>query len=174
MSLKILPGRLEDVIDATEGLAVVVIDMQTRSSFGGMSLEGRTELKRMKEVLRYANGKGLPIYFIEHEAYKGSESQNPTISSLTECAPKGYETIIKKRYSAFDGTKLGEKLNGENGVRPILVVGWSMNHCVGESVRDTPKNGFSVITARSVLIGRGEPNANLYKNVTFYDDLHAT
>jgi hypothetical protein len=55
MSLKILPGRLEDVIDATEGLAVVVIDMQAQAPGDEEYFEGKPEVQRIREILRYAS-----------------------------------------------------------------------------------------------------------------------
>ncbi len=88
-----------------------------------------------------------PIFHIKHDSTELDSPLNPNLpgNEIKDIVkPKANETlIIKNVNSAFIGTDL-EKILREKGIKTLVIVGLTTDHCVSTTVRMAGNLGFTV------------------------------
>jgi nicotinamidase-related amidase len=132
----------------SKNTALLLIDIQSglddHAFYGGNRNNPNAE-ENMASILKKWRALGLPVYHIHHS------SQNPA-SPLHSSKPgfaikEGFEPIegephfTKGVNSAFIGTPLEGELN-KAGIKTVVIVGLTTNHCISTSTRMASNLGF--------------------------------
>ena len=128
--------------------ALLLIDLQKGfediAYWGGGRNNPDAELNASK-ILKAWRAKGLPLYHIQHcSTTNGSplEPNQPGNAFIDLTKPIKTEPIIQKNVnSAFIGTDLKKQLD-DKGVRKLVIVGLTTDHCVSTTTRMAGNFGF--------------------------------
>lgn len=141
--------------------ALLVIDLQqefTRRTQAGVPRSNLQAEGQVAALLAAFRARGLPIVHIHHDdphPKSGFRLDKPTGAPIPEAAPRDGETVLVKRgSSAFSGTGLDEYLHAE-GIKSLIVVGASVNFCVGSTVRAARDLGYQVGVVVDAVFGFG-------------------
>lgn len=157
--------------------ALLVIDMQ--EYFRPLAEPTLTPLAALIERLRKS---GVPILYTQHGHDEPAQDGGmlyewwddhirvgtPEWSLLPEIAPEEGETILrKKRYSAFFGTDLADRLRA-HGITDLVIAGVMTNLCCETTARDAFVNDFRVffLTDGTATASRAMHDASL-RNLEF-------
>ncbi len=102
--------------------------------------------------VRYRPGGGDGGRFYEKvPALEAFVEGNPLGEWTPEACPADDELVVTKRYpSAFFGTDLAERLAAD-GVRTVVITGWSTSGCVRASALDALCHGFVPVVVRDAV-----------------------
>lgn len=106
------------------------------------------ELPNMATVLEQANSLGLSVFEIIPEDYVNGPERyvHSTTKELTFYRGNNWSFMKKPEASAFLGTNLDEQLQAQE-VTDLIVIGFSQNCCVEETVRSALDLGYEVHTS---------------------------
>jgi len=141
--------------------AVVIVDMLKDSVYSrsrsGIGAQARHLIPGIQRLLLTARGKGMPVIFANDAflpddfIFSGTGVKPHSIMGtegaqvISEFGPEESDIILeKRRFSAFMGTNLDDKLRGM-GVDTIVVVGIGTPVCVLTTALDGLAHDFRVI-----------------------------
>jgi len=156
--------------------ALILIDIQKgfdEEEYWGGNRNNKDAEKKSAMVLEKWRALNLPIFHIVHS------SQNP-ISRLhkshagfeikDEVKPIDGEPVIEKEVnSAFIGTDLKEQLENK-GIKDLVIIGLTTNHCVSTSTRMAGNFGFNVflISDATATFNRVGINGEVFDSETIH------
>lgn len=134
--------------------ALVVVDVQ--QAFEQWDAMGRRRnnpgaVNRIAELLEAFRSKGAPIIHVRHaslepESLFGAELPGHRVIEAAAEAD-GEPVVVKHVNSSFIGTDLEERLRRQ-GIRSVVVVGATTNHCVETTTRMAGNLGFDAKLVR--------------------------
>jgi nicotinamidase-related amidase len=138
----------------THDTALVVVDVQ--KAFEEWEHMGRRRnnpdaVDRIADLLTDFRAKGAPIFHIRHASlqpesrFRAELPGHQVIDAARESA--GEPVIIKHVNSSFIGTDLEERLR-RDGIRNVVIVGATTNHCVETTTRMAGNLGFETMLVR--------------------------
>lgn len=175
---KLLPGRLEQVIDTLlrrkQEPAVVVVDVQEGlrdlySDENGPYPFFSRVVERQAELVYHARKRDLSIILVENSP----RSDFGEILPELECLLRGYakrRRMSKRSSSAFYHTRIRKYLQKN---QPLLVMGFHPKDCVLSTAEDAFQRGHKVISSPSVLLppyGLQDLPLFYFEHCDFYDD----
>jgi len=132
-----------------KGIALVLIDIQ--QGFDDPKWGSRNNPKAEEQasvLLNFFRENNLPFYHVQHLATEKESllrADKPGVKIKPIVAPKEGEIVINKSVnSAFIGTDLKEVLE-KGGMKTIVFVGLTTDHCVSTTARMAGNYGFRVI-----------------------------
>jgi len=134
--------------------ALLVIDVQ--KAFDEIEADGTPRnnpqaIARIAELLDAFRGKGAPVIHVRHaslEADSRLRPDRPGYAVKEEARERAGEPVIVKHVnSSFIGTDLERRLR-EGGVRSLVIVGATTNHCVETTTRMAGNLGFDAKLVR--------------------------
>lgn len=138
-------------IDAT---ALIVIDVQKAFDIWaakGMRRNNAGAEARIAELLAEFRSKRAPVFHIRHAGTAPDSSFRPDGPgyAVREDAQElpGEPVVVKNVNSAFIGTDLEEKLK-VGGIRTVVIVGATTNHCVETTTRMAGNLGYDAKLVR--------------------------
>jgi nicotinamidase-related amidase len=157
--------------------ALVVVDVQV--AFDEWEAAGQrrnnpdavTNIARLLQEFRH---KGMPVFHIRHaskNANSGFAVERPGYVVKPEARERAGEPVIVKHVnSAFIGTDLEERLR-TNGIKSLVIVGATTNHCVETTTRMAGNLGFDAKLVRDATwtFDRVGPDGDLHTA----DQVHA-
>ena len=131
--------------------ALLLIDIQKgldQSEFWGGSRNNPSAEANCRLLLEYFRSKGWPLFHVQHHS-KNPDSPlfpgKPSQQLKDEVAPlEGEKVVAKRTNSAFVGTTLHEELIAM-GIKSLIIVGLTTDHCVSTSVRSAADLGYRTI-----------------------------
>jgi nicotinamidase-related amidase len=142
-----------------DAAALLVVDMQRVFLDGSSKVQdAEAVMRRVGDLARAFRDKGRPVIYTRHlHKDDGSDGGNllwwwgSIIRESSEgghlhpdIAPEDTEGVVRKNtYDAFEGTDLGERLEGM-GVRDVVVCGVMTNLCCETSAREAFCRGYRV------------------------------
>lgn len=134
-----------------QNAALILIDFQKgfedEEFFGGNRNNKDAEEKASKILKRWRE-MDLPIFHIIHSSQNLNSTLHESHSGFEikdEVKPINGEPVIKKNvHSAFIGTDLKERLD-KQGIKNLVIVGMTTNHCVSTSTRMAENLGFDTL-----------------------------
>jgi nicotinamidase-related amidase len=131
-----------------QNAALILIDVQ--KGFDDPKWGGRNNPnaeKRMAELLSDWRRTGRPVFHVQHLSTLADSPLNPKrpgVEIQDAVKPVEGEPVFQKNVnSAFIGTQLENTLR-QRGVKTLVVVGLTTQHCVSTSVRMAGNLGFEV------------------------------
>ena len=131
--------------------ALIIIDVQkgmdNEAHWGG-NRNNRDAEKKIAEILAHWRSLNLPIFHVFHSSTdpKSPLRENePGFEVKDEAKPMAGEPVIVKHVnSAFIGTDLQVSLESQ-GIKQLVIVGLTTNHCVSTTTRMAGNLGFDVL-----------------------------
>jgi len=127
--------------------ALLLIDVQKGIDQIGPDRNNPQAEERMAELLVAWRSKGLPVLHVRHASTEPASAlrpEQPGYAYKDFAAPQaGEPEFVKSVNSAFIGTTLEDYLH-QNGIKKLVVVGLTTDHCVSTSVRMAGNFGFDV------------------------------
>ena len=129
--------------------ALLIIDAQVEyfAPLGKLPLpDGPAAVERIAQVLRWARGRGVPVFHIVHESRKpGAAIFVPGSAGLaihSAVTPAPGEPVIQKHLpGSFTGTLLEEELR-RRGIEQVIVSGFMTQMCCDTTTRQAAHLGF--------------------------------
>ena len=129
--------------------ALLIIDAQVEyfAPLGKLPLpDGPAAVERIAQVLRWARGRGVPVFHIVHESRKpGAAIFVPGSAGLaihSAVTPAPGEPVIQKHLpGSFTGTPLEEELR-RRGIEQVIVSGFMTQMCCDTTTRQAAHLGF--------------------------------
>ena len=129
--------------------ALLIIDAQVEyfAPLGKLPLpDGPAAVERIAQVLRWARGRGVPVFHIVHESRKpGAAIFAPGSGGLaihSAVTPAPGEPVIQKHLpGSFTGTPLEEELR-RRGIEQVIVSGFMTQMCCDTTTRQAAHLGF--------------------------------
>jgi nicotinamidase-related amidase len=129
--------------------ALLIIDAQVEyfAPLGRLPLpDGPAAVERIAQVLRWARGRGVPVFHIVHESRKpGAAIFAPGSAGLaihSAVTPAPGEPVIQKHLpGSFTGTPLEEELR-RRGIEQVIVSGFMTQMCCDTTTRQAAHLGF--------------------------------
>jgi nicotinamidase-related amidase len=131
--------------------ALIIIDVQKgfdeEEHWGGNRNNKDAESKIVQIIDKWRELK-FPVFHILHSSLEPDSKLHKSHSGFEmkdEIKPKeGEPVIVKNVNSAFIGTDLKERLD-KQGIKKLVIVGLTTNHCVSTSTRMAGNFGFEVL-----------------------------
>ncbi|MEO1712932.1 MAG: cysteine hydrolase family protein [Bacteroidota bacterium] len=128
--------------------ALLLVDIQQGFEdveyWGGLRNNPNAEHKA-GEILAYWRQKGWPVIHVKHNSTNPNSplvAGKPGNAIHSAVQPQGDEPVLEKTVnSAFIGTDLEERLH-RAGIRRVVIVGMTTNHCISTTVRMSGNLGF--------------------------------
>ncbi len=126
--------------------------------------EAEANIGRLLEAWRAAR---RPIYHVQHMSTEPASPLRPGQPGngfMPEAQPAPGEPVIQKQVnSAFIGTDLDAQLRGD-GIKNLVIVGLTTNHCVSTTVRMAGNLGFMtlVVSDATAAFDRQGPDGEIY------------
>lgn len=145
--------------------ALLVIDFQKEYFTGKLPIpDGEHALDKTRELIRFADANGLPVFHIQHIAPAGSALfaiDSDTVNFQPGMEPRATDTVLQKTtVSVFASTDLAEQLK-RRGVDTIIIAGLMTHACVAGAARDgAEKAGLNVVVASDATATRAITRAN--------------
>lgn len=138
--------------------ALLLIDVQQgfyeESYWGGQRNNPQAEAN-IEKLLTHWRAQGLPVMHIKHDSVNTASPlhpQKPGNAIMPFAVPKAEEPLFPKQVnSGFIGTRLKEYLD-EQGIRRLLIVGFTTNHCVSTTARMAGNYGYEVFVAEDATV----------------------
>lgn len=134
--------------------ALIVIDVQKAFDAWEASGKRRNNPEAVTQIARLLGAfraKGAPIFHIRHAGTSPGSSFRPDgvgYAARAEASELPDEPVVVKRVNgAFIGTDLEEQLR-DKGVRSLVIVGATTNHCVETTTRMAGNLGFAAKLVR--------------------------
>jgi nicotinamidase-related amidase len=133
--------------------------------------EAETNIARLLTAWRKT---GRPMFHIQHRSRRPGSvlgPESPGFEIKDAAKPQTGEPIIQKSVnSAFIGTDLESRLK-KNGLRTVVLVGLTTDHCVSTTARMAGNLGFDtyVVSDATATFDRVGPDGKPYKA----EDIHA-
>ncbi len=150
--------------------ALLLIDIQLgmdeSAHWGGERNNPDAEALAAK-ILNHWRAKQLPLFHVKHNSTQPNSPLvhgKPGNAWKPETAPLPSEPIIEKSVnSAFIGTNLEQQLR-KQGIKELVIVGLTTDHCVSTTVRMAANFGFSVflVSDATATFGRMGYNKKEY------------
>ena len=128
--------------------ALLLIDIQKGfedEAYWGGSRNNKTAEATAAQLLNTWRKLNLPIFHIVHSSQNPNSplhESHPGFEIKNEVKPMIGEPVIKKKVnSAFIGTELKDRLD-EHGIKKVIIVGLSTDHCVSTTARMAANLGF--------------------------------
>ncbi|NBZ88386.1 isochorismatase family protein [Stagnihabitans tardus] len=104
-------------------------------------------------LLDHARARGWRVIHVHHnvdDPADGFHPSNPLCAAMAEVAPlPGEEIVVKHGSSAFIGTDLAQRLEGE---ADLVICGGEANMCVESTTRMAGNLGFAVTLVQDALV----------------------
>ncbi len=119
------------------------------------------------KLLRFWRTKGLPVFHVKHCSTNPASplAEGKVGNELMDIVkPEGSEPLIRKNVnSAFIHTNLKEQLD-KNGIRDIVVVGLTTDHCVSTTTRMAGNYGYNtfVVSDATATFNKIGPDGQKY------------
>ncbi|MBK8023249.1 MAG: cysteine hydrolase [Chloroflexi bacterium] len=135
------------VLDLTT--ALLLIDVQDGLNEPRLGQRNNPDAERnMARLLADWRAKGRPIFYVQHMSTEPNSPLRPELPGNAIkriVAPQGDEPVIQKRVSnGFVGTDLETRLRGA-GIKTVVVVGLTTEHCVSSTARMASDLGFTTL-----------------------------
>ena len=131
--------------------ALLLIDIQkgmNEEAYYGGHRNNRNAEVNAQRILEQWRGLGLPVFHIQHRSQNPESPLHPSRPGFEikeEVKPqRGEPVVVKEVNSAFIGTDLKEQLDLA-GIRTLVIVGLTTNHCVSTTTRMAGNYGYKVI-----------------------------
>ncbi len=131
--------------------ALLLIDIQKGfddEAYWGGNRNNKDAEQKAAMILKKWRALHLPIFHIVHSSQNPISrlhKSHPGFEIKDEVKPINGEPVIEKDVnSAFIGTNLKEQLKN-NGIKDLVIVGLTTNHCVSTSTRMAGNFGFNVL-----------------------------
>ncbi|MBN8856045.1 MAG: cysteine hydrolase [Sphingobacteriales bacterium 50-39] len=128
--------------------ALILVDIQKgfdNIEYWGGQRNNPCAEENASHILQLWRANDLPIFHIQHCSSNPASplhEGNAGNAFKDEVKPRGGEAIIKKSVnSAFIGTDLKERLDGDN-ISKLIIVGLTTDHCVSTTTRMAGNLGF--------------------------------
>ena len=118
--------------------ALIIVDMQRRWIGAETPLfpEADDAVRAINLLRDRCAAHSYPVFHVTMAELAGSPMEREEAEIIPELAPRSHEFhVTKRRYSAFFGTDLRDRL-AECGVTRVTVVGYQMRACVFASALD--------------------------------------
>lgn len=161
----------------SENAALIIVDVQEgfleEAHFGGNRNNPDAESK-ISEILQAWRDTKRPIFHIKHNSIepesplRRGQSGNDIQESV---APEGDEPVIGKTVnSAFIGTDLEERLRNA-GIKQVVIVGITTNHCVSTTTRMAGNFGFEtyIVSDATATFDRTGSDGTVYPAQLIHD-----
>ena len=140
----------------SESTALVLIDVQEgfKDPSWGKRNNPNAEQK-IEELLNLFRQLSLSVIHVQHlstDALSPLRPGQPGVNLMGGVTPQNGESVFQKQVnSAFIGTGLEEHLHSQ-GIRSLVIVGFTSDHCVSTSVRMAANLGFNVLIAADATV----------------------
>lgn len=161
----------------SENAALIIVDVQVgfaeEAYFGGNRNNPDAESK-ISEILQAWRDTKRPIFHIKHNSIEPTSPLRPGQSGndiQESVAPEGDEPVIGKTVnSAFIGTDLEERLRTA-GIKQVVIVGITTNHCVSTTTRMAGNFGFEtyIVSDATATFDRTGSDGTLYPAQLIHD-----
>ena len=125
----------------------MIIDVQNGMFQEGNSVhEGQKVLRNLKKLIAQARSKGIPIFYIQHNAPSGRllEYGTEAWDIHSEIAPSSQDIIIQKTFpDSFFNTLLNEELK-KQAIKHLIIAGIQTEVCVDTTCRSAFSMGYKV------------------------------
>jgi len=137
------------MIATNDRTALLVIDVQEGLDDPRLGSRNNPVAERnMARLLAYWRARNRAIFHVRHMSTEPDSPLRPELPGNAikrEVAPIGREPVIEKQVnSAFIGTELRERLEAA-GVKSLVIIGLTTDHCVSSTARMAGDLGFRVI-----------------------------
>ncbi len=147
--------------------ALVLVGVQqgfAHPSWGARNnLEAEEEIKKLLKEWRRKEREVFHVHHISTEPLSPVKKGMQGALPLPFAKPTAHEAVVlKSTNSGFSGTQLEAALR-RVGVDVLVVVGFSLNHCVDATVRDAADRGFGVFLPGDAVVSfeRSAPDGSL-------------
>lgn len=163
------------MIDLPDDAALLVVDVQ--QGFDDPSLGERNNPDAESKIAALQDRwreTGRPLIHVQHMSTDPDsvlDPARPGNAFKPETAPRDGEPVVRKRVnSAFVGTEL-ESVLRTRGIRTLVVVGLTTNHCVSTTVRMAENLGFDplVVTDATAAFAQKGPDGDRIDARTVHD-----
>jgi nicotinamidase-related amidase len=137
----------------TDGLAVLLIDMQEEFLRGFFPEEVQSMVSHQADVLLYCARKDVPVVIL---SYVGYGLMHPQLKEVIASVPR-HRYIAKNNDDGFTNRRLYKQLKAWQ-VSSLFVMGVNASACVLRTVETARKLQFSILTSPEVLGDSGDKN----------------
>jgi nicotinamidase-related amidase len=136
-------------------LALLPIDIQKGflDPYWGIRNHPRAE-SAMEELIDYWRSRGWPIFHVQHLSVVPDSPLRPGqkgVEFMDFALPRTGEPVFQKQVnSGFIGTKLESALR-EKGIKKVVPLGFTTDHCVSTTTRMAANLGFEVDLSNEAL-----------------------
>lgn len=131
--------------------ALLIIDFQKgfdNEEYWGGNRNNKDAESKIVEILDKWRALKMPVFHVLHSSLDPNSKlhkSDPGFEMKDEIIPLDNEpVIIKNVNSAFIGTDLKEMLD-KRGIKKLVIVGFTTNHCISTSTRMAGNFGFEVL-----------------------------